>query len=218
MKEVKRIARDAAGGTRLAEDSGPEVLDRRAGRAAPLEDEVAAVAGEAFLDLGECRRPSRLQPRRSNLRCTRRAGPAGRRTDRTGVVCTVALDVAGVTRETIVTDYAQTGERPQAVLDRLSADPPGSWPSVGRRPPEEASRPEPGERREQDAAAGLRRAGDTYARSSPTRGHRRRPRRPARRLQHAEPRHHGELLARRSRRPRLQGDPQVLRQDGCGSC
>src|SRR5690606_1273278 len=109
-----------------------------------------------------------LQPRRSNWRCTRRAVPAGRRADRTGVVCTAALDVAGVTREAIVADYAQTGERPQAVLDRLSADPPGSWPSVGRRPPEEASRPEPGERREQDAAAGLRRAGDTYARSSPT--------------------------------------------------
>lgn len=88
--------------------------------------------------------------------------------DRTGVVCALALDVAGVTREAIVADYAQTGERPQAVLDRLSADPPGSWPSVGRRPPEQASRPEPGERREQDAAAGLRRAGDTYARSSPT--------------------------------------------------
>ena len=182
MKEVKRIARDAAGGTRLAEDSGPEVLDRRAGRAAPLEDEVAAVAGEAFLDPGGCRRPGRLQPRRSNRRCTRRAVPAGRqavpagrqvvpagrRADRTGVVCTAALDVAGVTREAIVADYAQIGERPQAVLDRLSADPPGSWPSVGRRPPEEASRPEPGERREQDAAAGLRRAGDTYARSSPT--------------------------------------------------
>ena len=54
--------------------------------------------------------------------------------------------------------------------------------------------------------------------ATPTRGHRRRPRRPARRLQHAEPRHHGELLARRSRRPRLLGAPQVLRQDGCGSC
>ncbi|WUI03377.1 tyrosine-protein phosphatase [Spirillospora sp. NBC_00431] len=41
--------------------------------------------------------------------------------DRTGVVCALALDVAGVTREAIVADYAQTGERLEAVLDRLRA-------------------------------------------------------------------------------------------------
>ncbi|MFS2294244.1 MAG: tyrosine-protein phosphatase [Actinomadura sp.] len=41
--------------------------------------------------------------------------------DRTGVVCALALDVAGVTREAIVADYAQTGERLQAILDRLRA-------------------------------------------------------------------------------------------------
>ncbi|MEW2358523.1 tyrosine-protein phosphatase [Spirillospora sp. NPDC029432] len=39
--------------------------------------------------------------------------------DRTGVVCALALDVAGVTREAIVADYAQTGERIEAVLGRL---------------------------------------------------------------------------------------------------
>ncbi|NDU75730.1 protein-tyrosine-phosphatase [Actinomadura sp. DSM 109109] len=39
--------------------------------------------------------------------------------DRTGVVCALALDVAGVTREAIVADYAQTGERLEAVLRRL---------------------------------------------------------------------------------------------------
>ncbi|NKZ08474.1 tyrosine-protein phosphatase [Actinomadura latina] len=41
--------------------------------------------------------------------------------DRTGVVCALALDVAGVTREAIVADYAQTGERLEAVLRRLRA-------------------------------------------------------------------------------------------------
>lgn len=41
--------------------------------------------------------------------------------DRTGVVCALALDVAGVTREAIVADYAQTGERMEAVLRRLRA-------------------------------------------------------------------------------------------------
>lgn len=41
--------------------------------------------------------------------------------DRTGVVCALALDVAGVTREAIVADYAQTGERLEAILRRLRA-------------------------------------------------------------------------------------------------
>ncbi|MQY08994.1 tyrosine-protein phosphatase [Actinomadura macrotermitis] len=41
--------------------------------------------------------------------------------DRTGVVCALALEVAGVTREAIVADYAQTGERLDAVLARLRA-------------------------------------------------------------------------------------------------
>ncbi|MEO3823846.1 tyrosine-protein phosphatase [Actinomadura sp. B10D3] len=39
--------------------------------------------------------------------------------DRTGVVCALALDVAGVTREAIVADYARTGERLDAILRRL---------------------------------------------------------------------------------------------------
>ncbi|TYB42024.1 tyrosine-protein phosphatase [Actinomadura chibensis] len=41
--------------------------------------------------------------------------------DRTGVVCALALDVAGVTREAIVTDYALSGERIDAVVERLRA-------------------------------------------------------------------------------------------------
>ena len=41
--------------------------------------------------------------------------------DRTGVVCALALDIAGVTREAIVADYAQTGERMDAVLRRLKS-------------------------------------------------------------------------------------------------
>ncbi|MGK5556745.1 tyrosine-protein phosphatase [Actinomadura kijaniata] len=43
--------------------------------------------------------------------------------DRTGVVCALALDVVGVTREAIVTDYAQTGERLPAILTRLRNSP-----------------------------------------------------------------------------------------------
>ncbi|WP_018656251.1 tyrosine-protein phosphatase [Actinomadura flavalba] len=39
--------------------------------------------------------------------------------DRTGVVCALALEVAGVHREAIVDDYAQTGERLEAILRRL---------------------------------------------------------------------------------------------------
>jgi hypothetical protein len=39
--------------------------------------------------------------------------------DRTGVVVALALDAAGVDRETIVADYAATGERIDAILGRL---------------------------------------------------------------------------------------------------
>ncbi|HEX6469652.1 MAG TPA: tyrosine-protein phosphatase [Streptosporangiaceae bacterium] len=41
--------------------------------------------------------------------------------DRTGVVCALALDVAGVTREAIVADYVATGDRLERVLARLRA-------------------------------------------------------------------------------------------------
>ncbi|MFC5745454.1 tyrosine-protein phosphatase [Actinomadura rugatobispora] len=41
--------------------------------------------------------------------------------DRTGVVCAMALDIAGVTREAIVADYAQTAERIESILARLRA-------------------------------------------------------------------------------------------------
>ncbi|GIH28437.1 hypothetical protein Aph01nite_67470 [Acrocarpospora phusangensis] len=41
--------------------------------------------------------------------------------DRTGVVVAMALSVAGVTREAIVADYAVTGERIAAILERLRA-------------------------------------------------------------------------------------------------
>ncbi|WP_084957703.1 tyrosine-protein phosphatase [Thermoactinospora rubra] len=41
--------------------------------------------------------------------------------DRTGVLCALALEVAGVTREAIVADYTATGERLERVLARLRA-------------------------------------------------------------------------------------------------
>jgi protein-tyrosine phosphatase len=43
--------------------------------------------------------------------------------DRTGVVCALALEVVGVTREAIVADYAQTGDRIEQLLARLRASP-----------------------------------------------------------------------------------------------
>lgn len=39
--------------------------------------------------------------------------------DRTGVVCALALEAAGVAREATVADYAQTGERIEQILARL---------------------------------------------------------------------------------------------------
>ncbi|MEV4836343.1 tyrosine-protein phosphatase [Nonomuraea sp. NPDC049486] len=39
--------------------------------------------------------------------------------DRTGVLCALALEVAGATREAIVADYAATGERLELILRRL---------------------------------------------------------------------------------------------------
>ncbi|MEU7892345.1 tyrosine-protein phosphatase [Nonomuraea sp. NPDC049152] len=41
--------------------------------------------------------------------------------DRTGVLCALALEVAGATREAIVADYEATGERLEQVLARLRA-------------------------------------------------------------------------------------------------
>jgi protein tyrosine/serine phosphatase len=43
--------------------------------------------------------------------------------DRTGVIVALALVVAGVGREDVVADYALTGERIEAIRDRLAASP-----------------------------------------------------------------------------------------------
>jgi protein tyrosine/serine phosphatase len=43
--------------------------------------------------------------------------------DRTGVIVALALSVAGVERDEIVADYALTGERIEAIRERLSASP-----------------------------------------------------------------------------------------------
>lgn len=43
--------------------------------------------------------------------------------DRTGVVCALALEAAGVTREATIADYAQTGERIEQILARLRSSP-----------------------------------------------------------------------------------------------
>jgi protein-tyrosine phosphatase len=41
--------------------------------------------------------------------------------DRTGVVCALALEVAGATREAVIADYVATGEKLELVLGRLRA-------------------------------------------------------------------------------------------------
>lgn len=41
--------------------------------------------------------------------------------DRTGVLCALALEVAGVTREAIIADYVATGDRIESILTRLRA-------------------------------------------------------------------------------------------------
>ena len=43
--------------------------------------------------------------------------------DRTGVIVALALRVAGVQRDEIVADYALTGERIEAIIERLAASP-----------------------------------------------------------------------------------------------
>lgn len=43
--------------------------------------------------------------------------------DRTGVITAMALSVAGVDRDAIIADYMATGERLEAILDRLRASP-----------------------------------------------------------------------------------------------
>jgi protein tyrosine/serine phosphatase len=43
--------------------------------------------------------------------------------DRTGVICALALSVAGVDRDAIVADYVQSGERIETIIARLSASP-----------------------------------------------------------------------------------------------
>jgi protein-tyrosine phosphatase len=43
--------------------------------------------------------------------------------DRTGVIVALALSLAGVTREAVVADYVRTGERIEAIRDRLLASP-----------------------------------------------------------------------------------------------
>jgi protein-tyrosine phosphatase len=52
--------------------------------------------------------------------------------DRTGMVCALALEVAGVEREAIVADYAATGERLEGLLARLRASPTYAQDITGR--------------------------------------------------------------------------------------
>ncbi|OXM71937.1 MULTISPECIES: tyrosine-protein phosphatase [Amycolatopsis] len=62
--------------------------------------------------------------------------------DRTGVVTAFALTVAGVRREAVIADYAASGERIRAILDRLRASPTYA-PDLDKRPDDEDHRPKP---------------------------------------------------------------------------
>ena len=61
--------------------------------------------------------------------------------DRTGVVVSLALSVAGVRRDLVIADYAATGERIHQVLDRLRASP--TYAEDIDRLPAEEHRPRP---------------------------------------------------------------------------
>lgn len=61
--------------------------------------------------------------------------------DRTGVVCALALAVAGATRESIVEDYVATGERIGPIMARLVASPTYAAELEGS--PADAHRPRP---------------------------------------------------------------------------
>ncbi len=66
--------------------------------------------------------------------------------DRTGVVCALALAVAGVTRAAIVEDYLATGERIEPLMARLLASPTYAADLDGRPIQAHAPRPETMER------------------------------------------------------------------------
>lgn len=61
--------------------------------------------------------------------------------DRTGVVCALALLMAGVSRDEVVADYALSGERIEAIRDRLAAAP--SYAEDMRTRPLDDMRPRP---------------------------------------------------------------------------
>jgi protein-tyrosine phosphatase len=58
---------------------------------------------------------------------------AGR--DRTGVVVALALTAAGVRPEAVIADYTATGDRAEAILDRIRRSQTYNW-DVDRLPPE----------------------------------------------------------------------------------
>ncbi|GHE88025.1 hypothetical protein GCM10017786_19890 [Amycolatopsis deserti] len=62
--------------------------------------------------------------------------------DRTGVVTAFALTVAGVRRDAVIEDYAASGERIRAILDRLRASPTYA-PDLDKRPDDDDHRPKP---------------------------------------------------------------------------
>lgn len=62
--------------------------------------------------------------------------------DRTGTVTAMALSVAGVPDEAIVADYAASGERIRAIIDRLIDVEPYKWGLQGRSIDEQTPQPE----------------------------------------------------------------------------
>ncbi|GAA0441761.1 protein-tyrosine-phosphatase [Acrocarpospora corrugata] len=107
--------------TDASADASPDTVDERAlpWANAPRNDDELRVTGYYYSYLRD--RPDSVV---ASLRAL--AGDDGLAVvhcaagkDRTGVVCALAQAVAGVTREAIVADYAATGDRIAAILERL---------------------------------------------------------------------------------------------------
>ncbi|HEY2550688.1 MAG TPA: tyrosine-protein phosphatase [Streptosporangiaceae bacterium] len=62
--------------------------------------------------------------------------------DRTGVIVAMALTVAGVDRDTVIADYAATGERTEAILARLRSSPTYAADLLGHVDEDHTPRPE----------------------------------------------------------------------------
>jgi protein tyrosine/serine phosphatase len=119
VRQLSLFAEPRGGGGALTDVSRALPWHTSGGRQHPPED---AVIGRYLDYLAE--RPESIVAAVKHIAyatgATMVACAAGK--DRTGVVCALVLDAIGVTRAAVVADYTQTGERIDAILDRLRRD------------------------------------------------------------------------------------------------